>query len=566
MNNELLHKKLVENALAQGGELELDLRNPEHYEYIMGTLYKDRKLKSAMANEEKQSALYEFIQAEHNKPYTEPKRALKNASDGEEYTKGPQDTAFVQVPVMANQRKAASKLKGQQNGADTVSQVIGSYTRRQAAVLVNATIYDVNTEEQIASCAGNEKDTDYVIVPMSGNVGALVGKEENKYETSAVLISVSEDNSNNTVMNARMYANDQFSVLGESSYIKNFEMIDPVIKDTSKGYSEVRVSYNRDSNMGYYDYSYDNSPVNDAIKLLLKVGFKVEVDTQFCSLVGLDEDLGFRLYFQHPDGGMIKYYYMGKESLKKVELIKDKATGKNGGMIVSLDDDWRAKLPFKDLEGAVSAELDIYGQFNVLVRMDNFGTFPISISFKSNGTAFDAMNISVPKIYMQWGCLGKDSMIERPDGTQKRVSELSVGEYVCNQKGEPCQIRDIITGYEEEIYQIHTKTGKEIKLTNTHSICIQQDGESKWICVCDLREGQKAVMLQGEEEVSYINIIPYKDTVYNLMFDKETPIYSNGFLVGDYAMQQRIRPKRDQIEFSEKTRKIADELYQLYEN
>ncbi|HAU86989.1 MAG TPA: hypothetical protein DCW90_16310, partial [Lachnospiraceae bacterium] len=418
MNNELLHKKLVENALAQGGELELDLRNPEHYEYIMGTLYKDRKLKSAMANEEKQSALYEFIQAEHNKPYTEPKRAFKNASDGEEYTKGPQDTAFVQVPVMANQRNAASKLKGQQNGADTVSQVIGSYTRRQAAVLVNATIYDVNTEEQIASCAGNEKDTDYVIVPMSGNVGALVGKEENKYETSAVLISVSEDNSNNTVMNARMYANDQFSVLGESSYIKNFEMIDPVIKDTSKEYSEVRVSYNRDSNMGYYDYSYDNSPVNDAIKLLLKVGFKVEVDTQFCSLVGLDEDLGFRLYFQHPDGGMIKYYYMGKESLKKVELIKDKATGKNGGMIVSLDDDWRAKLPFKDLEGAVSAELDIYGQFNVLVRMDNFGTFPISISFKSNGTAFDAMNISVPKIYMQWGCLGKDSMVERPDGTQ----------------------------------------------------------------------------------------------------------------------------------------------------
>lgn len=235
MNNELLHKKLVENALAQGGELELDLRNPEHYEYIMGTLYKDRKLKSAMANEEKQSALYEFIQAEHNKPYTEPKRAFKNASDGEEYTKGPQDTAFVQVPVMANQRKAASKLKGQQNGADTVSQVIGSYTRRQAAVLVNATIYDVNTEEQIASCAGNEKDTDYVIVPMSGNVGALVGKEENKYETSAVLISVSEDNSNNTVMNARMYANDQFSVLGESSYIKNFEMIDPVIKDTGRG-------------------------------------------------------------------------------------------------------------------------------------------------------------------------------------------------------------------------------------------------------------------------------------------------------------------------------------------
>ncbi|HAU85724.1 MAG TPA: hypothetical protein DCW90_09525, partial [Lachnospiraceae bacterium] len=148
----------------------------------------------------------------------------------------------------------------------------------------------------------------------------------------------------------------------------------------------------------------------------------------------------------------------------------------------------------------------------------------------------------------------------------KRVSELSVGEYVCNQKGEPCQIRDIITGYEEEIYQIHTKSGKEIKLTNTHSICIQQDGESKWICVCDLREGQKAVMLQGEEEVSYINIIPYKDTVYNLMFDEETPIYSNGFLVGDYAMQQRIRPKRDQIEFSEKTRKIADELYQLYEN
>ena len=50
------------------------------------------------------------------------------------------------------------------------------------------------------------------------------------------------------------------------------------------------------------------------------------------------------------------------------------------------------------------------------------------------------------------------------------------------------------------------------------------------------------------------------------MFDEETPIYSNGFLVGDYAMQQRIRPKRDQIEFSEKTKKIAEELYQLYEN
>lgn len=564
MNGGLLRKKLVANALAQGGELELDLRNPEHYEYIMSTLYKDKGKNLLMANEGKQSALYEFIQEERNKPYRGQHKALKNAQDPEGYTKGAQDTAYVQVPVMANQRKASSQLKGQQDDVNIASQVVGSYTRPQAAVLVNAALYNVNTEEQVGSCVANEKDTDYLVVPMSGNVGALVGKEDNKYETSAVLISVSEDDSNNTVMNARLYANDQFSVLKESSYITNFVMHDPVIKNPSKGYSEVRVSYNRDSNLGYYDYSYDNSPVNDAIKLLLPVEFEVEVDTQKCSIVGLDEDLGFRLYFQHPNGGIVKYYYMGKESLRELSFKYD--NGKKCGMVVKLDDDWRAKLPFKDLEGAVSAKLDIYGQFNVLVKIDNFGTFPISISFKSNGTAFDTMNISVPQIFMQWGCLGKDSMVTMADGTVKWVSELSVGEYVSNWKGEPCQIRDIITGNEKEIYQIHTTSGKEIKLTSTHSICMRQDGESEWICVCDLRGGQKVLMEQGEEEVSCIDIIPYKDTVYSLVFDEETPIYSNGFLVGDYAMQQRIRPKRTQVEFSEKTRKIADELYQLYEN
>lgn len=564
MNGKLLHKKLVEDALAQGGELELDLRNPEHYEYIMSTLYKEKGMNALAANEVKQSALYEFIQAERNKPYTKPKQALKNAADSEGYTIGPNDTAYVTVPVMANQSNVSGQLKGQQDDENIASQVVGSYTRPQAAVLVNASLYNVNTEEQVGSCVANQKDTNYVVVPMVGNVGALVGKEDNKYETSAVLISVGEDDSNNTVMNARMCANDQFYVLKEGSFITNFEMHDPVIKDPNRGNKEVRVSYKRDSNMGYFDYSFDNEPENNSIKLLLPVEFEVEVDTKLCSIVGLDEDLGFRLYFQHPDGGLVKYYYMGKQSLMDLKFKYNE--GKKCGMVVKLDYDWRAKLPFADLEGGVSAKLDIYGQFNVLVKVDNFGTFPISISFKSNGTSFDTMNISVPQIFMQWGCFGKDSMIAMADGTEKRVSELSVGEYVLSWKGKPCEIRDIITGFEKEIYQIYTRSGKEIKLTNTHSICIQQDGESKWICVCDLRGGQKVVMEQGVEEVSFIDIIPYQDKVYNLMFDEETPIYSNGFLVGDYAMQQRIRPKRDQIEFSEKTKKIAEELYQLYEN
>lgn len=566
MNGKLLHKKLVEDALAQGGELELDLRNPEHYEYIMNTLYKDKEKKLLMANNVKHSALYEFIQAERNKPYTEPKQALKNAADSEGYTIGPHDTAYVEVPVIENQRNVSGQLKGQQDDVNMASRVVGSYTRPQAGVVVNASLYNVNTEEQIGSCVASEKDTYDVVVPMSGNVGALVGKQDNRFETSAVLISVTEDDSKNTVMNAKLYANDQFSVLKESSYITNFVMNDPVIKDTSRGYSEVRVSYNRDSQMGYYDYSYNNSPEGDSIKLLLPIKFEVEVDTQKCSVVGLNEDFGFRLYFQHPNGGMVQYYYMGDESKIIREFKYDKATGKNSGMIVTLDDDWQAELPFKDLEGAVSAKLDIYGQFNVLVNIDGLGTHSISISFKSDGPGFDTMNINVPKIYMQWGCLGKDSRIVMADGTEKRVSELSVGEYVLNWKGEPCQVRDIITGDEKEIYQIHTRSGKEIKLTSTHSICIQQDGERKWICVCDLREGQKVVMEQGEEEVSYINIIPYQDKVYNLVFDEETPIYGNGFLIGDYAMQQQIRPKREQIEFTEKTRKIADELCQLYEN
>lgn len=558
MNEETLYRKLVKDALNQGGVLDLDLRNPEHYEFILNSLFQDNALNSGRLKGEKPSALLEFIQSEHNKPCLEQKNEQIKIVNSQNYAVGAKDTAYVEVPVVKKQNHVSQKLKSQTNEEYEISKVVASYTKMQAGVRVNASLYNLETEEQVGNCFHTQENTQNVSAPMYGDFGALVGKEVNHYEASATLVSIGEDDRKNTVMSAKLYANNQFAVSAKTDYITKFEVLDPAIKVPDPKYSQIRVSYKRDSQMGYFDYSYDNQPINDAIKLILPVKFRVKVNRDICSIVGLDEDLGYRLYFQHPNGGLVEYYYyMGDDTKRSIEITEN-----NSEMVVTFDKDWQTLLAFDNLKNAVSTNLDIYGQFNVCVE-DQLGKFPISISFKSNGESFDLLNVSVPQIYMQWGCLGKDTMISMADGSRRRISELQIGESVQNVNYKPCQIMDIITGDEQEIYQIHTKSGKEIKLTDTHSICIQQNGESQWICVCDLKERQKIVMEHGVEEVSFIDVIPYHDKVYNLVFNQETPIYGNEFLVGDYMMQQRIHPEKEQVEFTEKTRKLADELCQL---
>lgn len=570
MKTDFINPLLIEEAMKNGGSLDLDFSNSLHYEHIMNVMGLKEDNGSNLIRGYGNSELMEVLETQKERDANKKVKlamlmAEKASNEDSDKSEEEDRSVFYITAPICKSASAPANLAADGNNLAIMTTAVAKYSEVKAGITSNVTLRDGKTGKKFASCFSKIRDSNELVSGLDGDYSEFMGKTAKSITGFGTSIAIGEDDNGETDCSAKLTAQTDFTVMGGDDAIEEFTVIDPHVKRPGKPKNEpIKVSYKRNTQMGEYDYSIPNEPSNNKIKLILPVSFSVQ-STESVTIVDLDRDRGARLYFDDPKGGQCQYC----NDLDNAEVVFENIGGKTRKMTVKLPQDWNTLYDFTLLENKVSVNMSIYAEFYVKLRLDEGIDISLSVTFKNdNTTTFeDTRNKLIPQIYMQWGCIGKDTLVRRYDEDAGNienalVSELKINDVVMLPNGNKAVVRDIVTGDDGYIWDIVTSKHK-IKLSPSHSICTERG----WIPVSDIRTDDKIATEDGLEEIIAFDYVPYNQKVYNFIFDEETPIYGNGILIGDYKMQQRIRSVMEKkVDFSKKTYKAVDELFDLMSN
>jgi len=198
-------------------------------------------------------------------------------------------------------------------------------------------------------------------------------------------------------------------------------------------------------------------------------------------------------------------------------------------------ENWRNELDLKDL--SVNSVFDFYAHLIVNVDLTGAGTpIPVPITIHSNGKQ-DYTHCKIKQVFLQWGCLGEQTLIAMADGSQREIREIKVGDMVYTGQGN-VEVINIYCGMEQEIVCIETETGKRLLLTGGHPVMTEEG----WVRANCLNAGMRIMAADGKaEKLEGLYMIPYNKKVYNLQLkENDRQLIAEGIIVGDFMRQNHM--------------------------
>jgi hypothetical protein len=238
----------------------------------------------------------------------------------------------------------------------------------------------------------------------------------------------------------------------------------------------------------------------------------VNIDNQF-SIELINREAGGAVSFSNPEG--------------IVTLVDSEDPG---AMTLEISDEvWSSCFELSKL--SISGLFDFKAIFYIQYRKgghDEISNARVIVG--SNNIVQSVSSKLIPPITIVWGCLGKDSLLQTRYGN-KRVDKILINEEILGEDKEYVKVTDIIEGYEVSIVNIGVKgIGDILQLTSTHPIKTKRGV----IPACDLNAADLVMQKNGTYvEISYIELVPYNNKVYNIKTDKGTFISVNDIMVAN---------------------------------
>lgn len=532
-----LDNKILNDVEANQGIVELDFTNEDHYKYLM----------EKMGGEELFLKKYPHLETSLIERKNTPLE--KRVCDDDENI-GPNDCMLIENISFhkKNGFDLYDKDVNDDGGVDkeALSRVIGNYKDKKDIIIITAEMYDVKTGRLMASKNIDSRNSYKAESNIDGDFRSYMTKEKREFLVTATYYNTVKNEKGFYDMNAHVVKESTFAMDGEDDIIEKFDLIDPTLQ---KGHTheEVYVAYSRSGVMTDYDYldESDHFLNHDHTLITVWMPFKVKFKTkEDYSIKGLNRNRGYQLLLSGIFKGGTANHFCNFDDIKQTLGDQD-LSGKYHSLTVEFPKDWNNKLDFTKLGYQINTDVDLYGQLCIQVVPVDFPEMePIDINVSVNSDkskSFDEANIEARKIRIQWGCMGKNTMILLPNNEEKKVCELSIGDEVVNYNGDVLVINDIIKGNEKYIYKITTNTGKFVELTREHTVFT----ENKMLPVWDLKIGMKLKTVDGCEEVVCIEQVLYDDLVYNIFFNERNTVVGNKFVLGDSIAQDTVKEVLD---------------------
>lgn len=359
----------------------------------------------------------------------------------------------------------------------------------------------------------------------------LIQSADREFEAVSNFLWIKIDDNNKPFFVSCTEVSDVVKIIGTTNIVKNLLVNDPdSIRNPKRAHTVI--VYDRQAQVGEdFDYEYPLVRTGNEVKISLPFNGSAEFNNPFTP-VRVDKNYNFKLQIEHPDFGTKSF------SQHKWDEIAWEIKGNK--LFWKFPSDWGAVLDKKDFTKGTG--FDFYCKMNVIVNLNGVEyPQPIPLVVLSDGnTHEDPSYKKIKPLDIWWGCLAKGTQVLMADGSTQNIQNIEIGNAIINDKNEEVIITDIVTGNEETMVLVETIAGNKILLTGEHPILTRRG----MVLSDQLTAADILIMYDGNsEELRHVYPVQYKDTVYSLVLEKESAVIGNGFIVGDFAMQQSIKRK-----------------------
>lgn len=423
--------------------------------------------------------------------------------------------------------------------------VRGRYLKKMVSVDLMGTFRDVATGEILETMAVYDSDITDIEDRTNVDAGKLIASSDREFQTQAEFFYTQADKDGMLCAASQKVYSDIIKVEGTKYIVKKVDVISPKPKDPSHTYTVLL--YDRDADSGetadYPKYTGVRVKVNneDYIKIHIPAKITIELADDF-EFIMEDTDPIKGIYFKdfemkisNLESGVVVFNKYNLAS--KIKVTYD--SSKKNVVTYEFPDDWEHLMKPKVVGAKMIADFSCkipikckHGQ-----REYREGEVVIVASSDLPTTSKDPANQLVKQIQIKFGCLAKDTKIRMKDGSEKEIRSIREGELVLTESGGGAKVAKVYHGPEAELVYVRTMAGKEIMMTESHPVLVKRNGSRQAIRAGELNGEDIFLTKDGEEALRYIYMKPYQDEVYNLELEGGEAMYANGFLVGDFEMQ-----------------------------
>lgn len=399
-------------------------------------------------------------------------------------------------------------------------------------------------------------------------------ERERAYRTMVTVTQFSPTKNNGCLLRSSVISSVIYS-RSTNEDIREINLIDPQIRhaDSRNEHKDVIcISYKRDSNLKSPDYSYNTGIVKEGMPVYLDFAltvalrndayFRLDEGSYLCKRVKPDIHL---TRFDNEQGkpvseGRARLYQDWTSFMEDhVEVVETDEKKRATKLKLTFPNEWKSNLSLEKVKNAFTyAELYAMISFNTsntssqsTAKKKEYIDQTTTIFVRKQPNPDDQCNpskpgkngVHVPRLYYQWGCLGKDTILLGENGPV-RACDVKIHDRLMTRDGKWAKVENIYSGEEETILHITHEKG-EILLTPDHTLFNE---DMTPVTAENVTVGSRLVYLDSEtmqEEVVTVTkteTVPYTDKVYNFKFAQPEYLIANGLLTGDYDWQQKVRP------------------------
>ena len=515
------------------GSLRHDFTNPLHYEYVLASLGGKEFLQKNYPH------LFNLFEKSKREQLTAKANGGMARTEDVNGFSAYEDIKYISL-----------------NSDNLQSGICANYPEQKPSIAFSGTLTETlpNGIEHIVGMVNAYGEESYILedaitVPIS----ELVESDDKIFKTAADIYHLDEKADNGLSLASCTKVYKDVKIIGKNNIVANFTVNAPIpIKTPSRDH--VVVVYNREAYLEDNDYSYNNGP--DPEKKLVPVFMPASATvtlTNDWQILRLDENIGHLLDLEDLNKGIV-VNYSGYESCQ----INDNQ------ITWTFKQDWQNKLNISNFQAGTTVQ--IYCKVGIYIKNKTTGMeMPIPLVFQSKITKSADKSFAVIKpIWIQWGCVGKDTLILMADHTPKKVADIKIGDLIFNENKEVVQVKNIYTGLEETMILLKTQSQKQVLVTDGHPVSTSR-GILPARC---LRASDRIKTADGYEDIIELHNQPYHDTVYSLAFEKENCIICNGMVLGDFGIQQTAKDPQEEpvpITRSEECIEVRKEFKKLME-
>lgn len=549
-----LYTAVIEQAIEEGGALELDFSNDTHYAFFM------EQAGGADYVRETAPDLFSLVKSQRTNGY---QPLCDNAL-------GLVDT-FCAEGLSVETRISSYK--------DNLSFIITSPT---SLSLCSQTVIQ---KIQLRQCFCNnitKNILNEIFVDISGENNYFPHKTSCSYAGAGLMDTpiridciytmIDQKADGNALLRSKIYTTAA-TVQSFQDDVDKVTLLAPVISKERETFhpDEVCISYNRQTQMENPDYQYNKTVSHGIENMPVFLPFSLQVSLKNGAYFYQTDKTGY-FYEQyqprinltqilhddkHIPGGAKLTLPWGKISKNNI-TIQGYNRDSSGAEIksqpnslkITFPDEWKSDFHSNVLMDCTT-EADLYA--NLLLNichpsekglLKNF----VSIIAQYDKQGTDPTQVKVERIFYQWGCVARDTLLLTPSGSIP-AEKIRIGDLLLSSDQKAYPVQDITTGTEEFLLEFKTDNNV-LRVSRTHTLCMVDDDNSPLpVAACDIWPGQYIFEWSPSDQnvvpaqVKAITSVPYNDTVYNFSFEQETYLIGNGIIIGDQAMQGHYLPK-----------------------